>query len=109
MTSIKHPRNNPADKLPVLTQVSAKVKTEDLPTLTEIVEEASPHALLSTKEKQQFLRQLEKHLETLFSLKLAQKLEQLQRHTVKQAINELKAELPELLQEALNAHLDMRK
>jgi len=109
MTTLKHPRNHPADKLPVLTQVAGKVAAEDLPTLTEIVEETVPHALLNSKEKQLLLRQLEKHLETLFTQKLAHKLEQLQRQTVKQAISELKAELPELLQEALNAYLDKRK
>lgn len=109
MTSIKHPGSNPADKLPVLTQVAGKTTAEDLPTLTEIVEETVPHPALSTKERQQLLRQLEKHLETLFSQKLALRLEQLQCQTVKQAISELKAELPELLREALNAHLDSRQ
>jgi len=109
MTTLKHPRNHPADKVPVLTQVAGKVAAEDLPTLTEIVEEAVPHDLLSSKEKQLLLRQLEKHLETLFSQKLAQKLEQLQRQTVKQAISELKAELPRLLRDALNVYFDKRK
>jgi len=109
MTTIKHPGGDAADKLPVLTQVAGKAPAEDLPTLTEIVEETVPHSSLSTKERQQLLRQMEKHLETLFSQKLALKLEQLQRQTVKQAISELKAELPDLLRDALNAHLDSRK
>jgi len=109
MTSIKLPGNDPAEILPVSTQVAGRTAAQDLPTLTEIVEETVPHASLGTKERQQLLRQLEKHLETLFSQKLALRLEQLQRHTVKQAISELRAELPELLRDALNAHLDSRK
>jgi hypothetical protein len=109
MTSIKHPGSVATDQLPVLTQVAGKAPAGDLPTLTEIVEETVPHTSLSNKERQQLLRQLEKHLETLFSQKLALKLEQLQRQTVKQAISELKVELPDLLRDVMNAHLDSRK
>jgi len=104
MTTIKHPGRDPAETLPVLTKIAGKSIAEDLPTLTEIVDETIPHASLSAKERQLLLRQLEKHLETLFSQKLAKKLEQLQRQTVKQAIVELK-----LLLDALNAHLDSSK
>lgn len=109
MTTIKHPGSDPAETLPVLTKIAGKSIAEDLPTLTEIVDETIPHASLSAKERQLLLRQLEKHLEMLFSQKLAKQLEQLQRQTVKQAIAELKSELPELLRNALNAHLDSRK
>ncbi len=109
MNSVKHPASDVFGKLPVLTHVASKAAMQDLPTLTEIVDETVSHASLSAREKQQLLRQLEKHIESLFSQKLAQKLEQLQRQTVKQAISELKAELPELLRVTLNAHLDSRK
>ena len=81
---------------------------DDLPTLTEIVAEAAPHPALSAAERQQLMQQLEKRIETLFTRKLALRLEQVQRQTVKQAISELKAELPELLREALDAHPDSR-
>jgi len=109
MTKIKHPGSIASDKLPVLTHLAGNPLAEELPTLTEIVEEAVPSASLSLKDRQQLLKQLEKHLETLFSQKLARKLEQLQRQTVKQAIGELKAELPELLRDALNANLNTHK
>jgi len=109
MTSTKHPESGPGGKLPVLNQVDGKSTLADLPTLTEIVDETVLHPALSAKERQQLLRHMEKHLETLFSQKLALKLEQLQRHTVKQAISELKAELPVLLRDALKTQLDSRK
>lgn len=109
MNATKHPGSGPAEKLPVLNQVAGKATPPDLPTLTEIVEDTVQLRALTAKERQQILRHLEKHLETLFSQKLASKLEQMQRHTVKQVISELKAELPELLRDALNAQIDSRK
>lgn len=110
MTAIKKPGNDFADDLPVLMPMAGKATPDELPTLTEIVAEATPHLhpALSAKEKQHLLQQLEKHVETLFTRKLAIRLEQLQRQTVKQAISELKAELPELLRDALNAHRNTR-
>jgi hypothetical protein len=76
--------------------------------LTEIVADANPQLTrpLNEVEKQQLLFKLERHLETLLSQKLALYLEQVQRVAIDQAIYELKSELPELLREALNAHLD---
>jgi hypothetical protein len=84
---------------------------DDLPTLTEIVAAAvpHPHPALSAEERQLLLQQLETRIETLFTRKLALRLEQVQRQTVKQAISELKAELPELLREALDTHFDSRQ
>jgi hypothetical protein len=80
----------------------------NLPVLTEIVADANPQLTrpLNEVEKQQLLFKLERHLETLLSQKLALYLEQVQRVAIDQAIYELKSELPELLREALNAHLD---
>jgi hypothetical protein len=51
---------------------------------------------------QQLLHQLESHLGTLFTKKLSLRLEQLQRQAIDQALDELKAELPELLRDALD-------
>jgi len=51
---------------------------------------------------QRLLQHLEAHLDGVFAHKLSINLEQLQRQAVEQAISELKAELPELLRDALN-------
>ena len=81
-----------------------------LPTLTEVVAEsgADRSRVLSAEEIQQILRQLEAHIETLFTRKLGLHLEQLQRQAIEKALGELKAELPELLRDTLNAYLDSR-
>lgn len=81
-----------------------------LPMLTEVVAEADTHLprVLNADEIQQLLPQLETHIEALFTRKLGTHLEQLQRLAIEQAISELKAELPELLRDTLNAYLDSR-
>ena len=62
---------------------------------------------LNEEEMQRLLRRLETHLENMFTHKLSINLEQLQRQAVEQAVGELKAELPELLRNALNAHPEL--
>ena len=57
---------------------------------------------LNPEEMQQLLQQLEVHLETVFTSRLNTQLEQLQRLAVDLAVSELKAELPQLLRDALN-------
>lgn len=127
MTAIKQPGGDLPDNLPLLTQVMDEDALYDLPTLTEVVasgqaesatgfqpgtnrEATAPETAMTAscapneEEMQQLLRQLEIHLENVFTHKLSLNLEQLQRQAVKQAVNELKAELPELLRNALNAH-----
>lgn len=81
-----------------------------LPMLTEVVAETDTHLprVLNADEIQQLLPQLETHIEALFTRKLGAQLEQLQRLAIEQAISELKAELPELLRDTLNAYLDSR-
>lgn len=104
-----------SDNLPLLTQVVKEEQQDDLPTLTEVVAEspaeheviapeaiAAPVRTFSDEEMQQLLLQLGAHLETVFTIKLNLHLEQLQQQAVEQAVNELKAELPELLRSALN-------
>ena len=59
-------------------------------------------APLSTEEKQQLVQHLETHLETVFTSRLNSQLEQLQKLAVELAISEFKAELPQLLHDALN-------
>lgn len=106
MTSIEQPV---PDNLPLLTQVADGDTLDDLPTLTEIIEETqhlAPSCSLSEADMQQSLKQLEAHLETVFTHKLSFHLEQLQRRAVEQAVNELKAELPELLHNALNTAIN---
>jgi len=110
--------NNIPDNLPLLTRVVKEEPLDDLPTLTEVVTETQPAASLeivtsdaiapplnafSDDEIQQLLLRLGTHLETAFATRLNLRLEQLQRQAIEQAINELKAELPELLRDALNA------
>ncbi len=82
-----------------------------LPVLTEVVDKADTYLprLLSEEELQQLLPQLEAHIETLFTKKLATHLEQLQRQAIEQAIRELKAELPGLLHDTLYTYLDSSK
>jgi len=79
-----------------------------LPVLTEVVDKADTYLprLLSAEEIQQLLPHLEAHIEALFTKKLGIHLEQLQRQAIEQAIRELKAELPELLHDALFNYLD---
>ena len=51
---------------------------------------------------------LEVRIETLFTQKLGMHLEQLQRQAIDRALDEIKAELPELLRDALDSYLDVR-
>ena len=105
MNPIKQPGGDLPDNLPLLTQVADEDALDELPTLTEIVEEtqhAAPSPSLAEADMQQSLKRLEAHLETIFTHKLSLHLEQLQRQAVEQAVSELKAELPELLRDALN-------
>jgi len=73
----------------------------------------SPPRAFNDEEMQHLLHQLETHIETvlkeklsldtIFTKKLTQQLEQLQQMAITQAVDELKAELPEILHNALNA------
>ena len=93
---------------------------DDLPLLTEVVDEEMPPKVatpeppapgpraFSEQEIQQLLHLLEARLETIFANKLRLRFEHLQRQAVEQTVNELKAELPELLRDALNFHLGLR-
>jgi hypothetical protein len=97
--------------LPVLTEV---VSGDDLPTLTDIVEE--PEAVVPAFELDQIVNdpprlaeevpfeippQLEAHLETLFMQRLLPRLEEAQRQAIAQTWAELKDELPQLVRDAL--------
>ena len=81
-----------------------------LPMLTEIAPGMDRTAIhsLSDEEIEALLRQLEAHLETLFTQKLSMRLEELHRAAIDHALDELKAELPELLREALDARFSAR-
>lgn len=98
------------EELPVLTEVSED--QAELPVLTSVAaaQVVPPVDLSATgahmrplnpAEVDQLLRQLESHLETVFSQKLNSQLEQLQKLAVELAISEFKAELPSLIIDAL--------
>ena len=109
------------DELPVLTDViGGTPPTDELPVLTEPApDEATPapdaalpaadsaapaaglHGTLSGDDMVRLLQQLETHLESVFAQKLNSQLEHLQRLAVDLAISEFKAELPQLLHDAL--------
>jgi len=107
-------------ELPILTEMADGPALDDLPILTEVVSEKaqpgdsqpvfvqelipSESALprtLNTEEMQRLLQQLETHLEIVFTSKLNGQLEQLQKLAVDLAVSEFKAELPQLLRDAL--------
>jgi hypothetical protein len=106
-----------SDELPTLTDVVGKthaIVEEELPVLmeavsiepashAEVVENAVPSPALSEADIQRLIQQLEAHLESVFAQKLGHRLEQLQRLAVDQAIRELKAELPQMLRDALHS------
>ena len=92
------------DEFPLLTEVVDDMTNDSLPMLTEVVPGAEPgksQRTLGGDEMVQLLQRLEVHLETVFAGKLNSQLEQLQRLAVDLAISEFKAELPQLLHEAL--------
>lgn len=68
-----------------------------------IVESSVQPPALSEADMQRLILQLDAHLESVFAQKLGHRLEQLQRLAVDQAIRELKAELPQMLRDALHA------
>lgn len=102
-------RNTPAgSSLPAAT--IGETTLDNLPVLTEVISKSDTHLSreLNDKEIQQLLRQLETRLEIMFTQKLGLHLEQLQRQAIDHALDELKTELPGLLQDALNTYLDSR-
>jgi len=107
MSSKMQPGSNPVSNSYSTTKMSENTTLDSLPVLTEVVDKADTYLprLLNEEEIQQLLPQLETHIETLFSKKLSLRLEQLQRQAIEQAILELKAELPELLHDALYRYL----
>ena len=108
MASGKQPDSNPVSDPASPEPTKGETAASGLPVLTEVVDKADTYLprLLSEEELQQLLPQLEAHIETLFTKKLAARLEQLQRQAIEQAIRELKAELPDLLHDALYTYLD---
>jgi len=108
MTSIKQPGSDSSSKPSLATRTIGETTLDDLPTLTEVVAEADTHRVLSAEEIQQLLHQLEAHIETLLTQKLGLHLEQLQRQAIDHALDELKAELPELLLSAVNTLIESR-
>lgn len=113
MATIELTVNDWPDDLPLLTEVVDEGTPDDFPTLTEIAtpEAAVPapaisaSSVFSEEEMQQLLHRLEVHLDTVVADKLKLHLEHLHEQAVAQTLSELKAGLPVLLQEALNAHL----
>ncbi len=108
MTDMNSPDSTWPDDLPVLTEVALDQPPDDLPILTEVIglaEEPAPRSSITEQDFQQIVRQLEAHLDTIVADKLRLRLEQLQAQAVAQTLSELKAGLPLLVQEALNAHL----
>jgi hypothetical protein len=93
------------DELPLLTEIAIDSAADDLPLLTEIVAaqagESARTRTLDGDEMVKLLQRLEFHLETVFTEKLNNQLEQLQRLAVDLAVSEFKAELPQLLHDAL--------
>jgi hypothetical protein len=106
----KHPDSKSASKPPSPAATVGETTLNGLPMLTEVVAETDTHLsrVLSTEEIHQLQHKLEAHIESLFTRKLGLHLEQLQRQAIDRALGELKAELPELLRNTLNAYLDSR-
>ncbi len=125
MTFIRQPGDGLPDNLPLLTQVADGDESNDLPTLTEVIPEvqAKPAGIfqpgdkkntlipkeakpapraLNEDEMQRLLWHIEKYIENIFTYQLNINLEQMQRTAIQHAVNDFKAELPDLLREALN-------
>lgn len=94
-----------SDNFPILTDIVAEpMAASELPAKlipTSIASDAQQTQTLSAGEMQQLLLHIETHLETVFTSKLNSQLERLQHLAVDLAITELKAELPQLLRDAL--------
>ena len=114
MTPIKQPGEQPDSDIlsgqPLPAPAIGETTLNNLPMLTEVVAESetNPPRILGEPEIQQLLRQLEARIEIMFTQKLGLHLEQLQRQAIDRALDELKAELPELLRDAMNAYLGSR-
>jgi hypothetical protein len=118
MTPIKHtgkktgkqPDSDTPAGSPPPTVTLGETTLNNLPVLTEIVSELGINLPreFNDEEIKQLLHQLEARIEIMFTQKLGLHLEQLQRQAIDHALDELKAELPGLLQDALNAYLDTR-
>jgi len=114
VTPIKQSGNQPASDASAgspLTDVNlAETKLNSLPLLTEVVAESGTNLprVMSDHEIQQLLRRLEARIEIMFTQKLGLHLEQLQRQAIDRALDEIKAELPALLRDAMDAYLDSR-
>ncbi|BBJ00019.1 hypothetical protein FGKAn22_17110 [Ferrigenium kumadai] len=91
------------DELPVLMEVIAAEPPPDIVAARQVMEDAPPPAALSEADMQLLLQRLEAHIESVFTKKLSLRLEQLQRQAIEQAVGELKAELPRILRDALDA------
>lgn len=89
-----------SDELPILFEIIAGADDEYLPPPAEI--KPLPPRPLTGEEIGLLLQQLESHLETVFTDKLNKHLEELQHLAIDLAVSEFKAELPQLLREALN-------
>jgi hypothetical protein len=108
------------EESPLLTEVVSDSSSDNLPILTDVVVEPiavsepsvsvipaflisePPPRTLSAEEMQQLLQHIETHLENVFTSKLNSQLERLQHLAVDLAVSEFKAELPQLLRDALN-------
>lgn len=85
------------DELPVLMEVV----TAEPPPVTAAKEEILPPAMASEADMQQLLQRIEAHIESVLTQKLSLRLEQLQQQAIEQTVTELKAELPQILHDAL--------
>ena len=94
--------------LPTLT--IGETTLNNLPVLTEVVSgsDTGLPRVMSDHEIQQLLRSLEARIEIMFTQKLGLHLEQLQRQAIDRALDEIKAELPALLRDTMDAYLDSR-
>ena len=110
MTPFILPDSESLSKPSLPTQTIGETTLDDLPILTEVVTEIDTHLphVLSAEEIELLLPELEAHIKTLFTQKLALHLEQLQRQAIDQAISELKEELPEIIRNTLNTYFDSR-
>jgi len=105
------------DDLPILTQIVIDEPHEDeradethlnatpadiiQPVVQEFIATSAPRSL-GAEDMQLLLQHIEEHLETVFTSKLNNQLEQLQKLAVDLAVSEFKAELPQLLHDALS-------